>query len=156
MPPPRYKNVLRCNSCRSGGLGEGIAGGDVEFGDFGGYGVYDGLEQGFVGQDDGGLATGLNPVVFLKPSGYVAGLDIVCWSGDDGDFLGCLLVCVLNEACLVLGFEVLDESLFNGEEQIETGKDILSVLGRGTLGRGTDLSFENVLARRSSSCGMFS
>ena len=123
-------NVLGYNSCRSGGLGEGIAGGDVEFGDFGGYGVYDGLEQGFVGQDDGGLATSGDAVVFFEPGSDVAGLDVVGQGRDDGDFLGCLLVCVLNEACLVLGFEVLDESLFNGEEQIETGKDILSVQER--------------------------
>ena len=84
--------------------------------------------------------------MFLEPGGDIAGLDVVCGGGDDGDLLGGLFVCVLDEAGLAFGLQVMDEGLFYGMEEVETGKDEL-------LSSGPELSFENVLARRSSSCG---
>ena len=105
-------------------MGEGITGGDVDFTDFWGKAVDDTLEQGFVGKDDGCFATGLDAIVFLKPCGYITGLDVVCWSRDDGDVLGCLFIVVLNNHCSWT--KVVDKGLFYGVKQVEADENILT------------------------------
>ena len=102
-------------------LGKGVAGGDVDLGDFGGKTVDDSLEKRFVGKDDGGLAASGDAVVFHEPGGDVTGLDVVCRGGDDGDILGRFFIGVGDDGSPVA--EEVDEGLLYGMEEGEADKN---------------------------------